>query len=58
MKKLTKNEIYSAIFVLEDERDNILSKMTFISKEDHERLREIEDELDEYTSLLNKDGTE
>lgn len=58
MKKLTKNKIYSAIFALEDERDNILSKMAFICKEDQERLKEIEDKLDEYTSLLDKDGAE
>lgn len=57
MKDFSVNQLRSLIYELEDERDKILSKMTLLSKEEEEELDLIEFKIQNYTSLIEKDGT-
>lgn len=56
MKDFSVNQLRSLIYELEDERDKILSKMTLLSKEEEEELDLIEFKIQNYTSLIEKDG--
>lgn len=56
MKDFSVNQLRSLIYELEDERDKILSKMTLLSKEEEEELDLIEFKIQNYTSLIDKDG--
>lgn len=59
MKDFSENELRSKIYNLEDRRDEILSKMTLLSKEDEQELDSIKESLREYSLMLRrKDGSQ
>lgn len=59
MKDFSENELRSKIYNLEDRRDEILSKMTLLSKEEEQELDSIKESLREYSLMLRrKDGSQ
>lgn len=59
MKDFSENELRSKIYNLEDRRDEILSKMSLLSKEEEQELNSIKENLRKYSLMLRrKDGSQ
>lgn len=59
MKDFSENELRSRIYNLEDRRDEILSKMSLLSKEEEQELNSIKENLRKYSLMLRrKDGSQ
>lgn len=59
MKDFSENELRSRIYNLEDRRDEILSKMSLLSKEEEQELNSIKESLRKYSLMLRrKDGSQ
>lgn len=59
MKDFSENELRSKIYNLEDRRDQILSKMSLLSKEEEQELDSIKENLRKYSLMLRrKDGSQ
>lgn len=59
MKDFSENELRSKIYNLEDRRDEILSKMSLLSKEEEQELDSIKENLRKYSLMLRrKDGSQ